>query len=275
MTEIIGNWDQSAPYWEKHRDVIRKMFAPITEALIEHAGISSGHNALDIGTGPGEPALTVATFGKAVKVWGIDPTPEMIAAAQRAALREGLQNVEFQVATADHLPFPSETFDAVVSRFAIMFFPFPLEAIRETLRTLKRGGRLAFAVWSFEERNPFHYRLSRILDRYVPVSPAADRSDAFRFAPPGALLKIFNQAGAIETSEHLLEFKIEAPLSVERFWELRSEMSDKLRSRVKQLSAEQTAELRIHAIEALRPYATNQGISMPAEVLIVSGSKRA
>ena len=276
MKDIVGNWGQSAPYWEKHRDIIRKMFAPITGALIKDAHISPGDNVLDIGTGPGEPALTVAEFiGPAGKVCGIDPTPEMIAAAQRAAARQRLDNVDFQVTTADHLSFPSDTFDAAVSRFAVMFFPSPVEAIREILRTVKPGGRLAFAVWSFAESNPFHYVLSRLLDRYAPSSPTPpDSPDAFRFATPGTLLTIFNQAGAVDTSEHLLQFKIEAPLPVESFWELRSEMSEKLRSKLALLSTEQVAELRLQAIEALRPYDTSQGMSVPAEVLIVSGRKK-
>jgi SAM-dependent methyltransferase len=275
MKDIVGNWSQSAPYWEKHRETIRKMFAPITEALIKDAHISTGDNVLDIGTGPGEPALTVAEFvGPAGKVHGIDPTPEMIGAAQRAALRQGLHNVSFEVATADHLSFPPETFDAVVSRFAVMFFPQPLGAIRETLRTVRPGGRMAFAVWGLAERNPFHYILSRIIDRYAPPVPAEPNSpDAFRFAPPGTLLAIVNQAGAVDTSEHLLRFNIEAPLSGEGFWELRSEMSEKLRSKLKLLSVEQLAEVKTQAIEAFRQYETNQAVSLPAEVLIVSGRK--
>src|SRR5437870_3535494 len=102
MKDNVGNWSESAPYWEKNRDIIRRMFAPITEALIKDAHISPGDSVLDIGTGPGEPALTVARFlGPNGKACGVDPTPEMIAAAQREAVRQGLDNVEFEVATAD------------------------------------------------------------------------------------------------------------------------------------------------------------------------------
>jgi SAM-dependent methyltransferase len=270
-----GNWGQSASYWEKHREVIRRMFSPISEALIQDARISAGDTVLDIGTGPGEPALAVAALvGREGKVYGIDPTPEMIAAAQREAIRQGLQNVDFDVATTDHLPFPSATFDGIVSRFAIMFFPSPVDALRETLRTLKPGGRMAFAVWGFAERNPFHYVLSRLIDRYAPLLPTAPEwSDAFRFAAPATLLAIFNEAGAVDASERLLRFKIDAPLSVEGFWELRSEMSEKLRSKLKLLSTEQIAEVRSQAIEVLGPYATSAGVSFPAEVLIVGGKR--
>ncbi len=60
-----------------------------------------------------------------------------------------LKNVQFDVAFADHLPFPADTFDAVVSRFGVMFFPRCCDAVREMLRVLKPGqedgdGGLAF-----------------------------------------------------------------------------------------------------------------------------------
>jgi SAM-dependent methyltransferase len=272
----INRWRDSAQFWEKHREVIRQMFAPITQALAEDAEIGSGYVVLDIATGPGEPALSVAALvGPEGKVSGVDPAPEMVVAAHRAAGRLGLKNVEFLVAPADHLPFPTDNFDAVVSRFGIMFFPSPVEALRETLRVLKPGKKLAFAVWHFAERNPFHYSVSRVIDRYVDSPPPApDAPDAFRFAMPGKLLQILNEAGAIATCERVLQFTIEAPIPVGDFWALRREMSGQLREKIAKLSKEQLAEVNHHAIESLSAYSTNHGMSFPAEVLIVSGAKR-
>jgi ubiquinone/menaquinone biosynthesis C-methylase UbiE len=70
--------------------------------------------------------------------------------------------VQFDVAFADHLPFPADSFDAVISRFGAMFFPSHLDAAGEMLRVLRPGRKLAMAVWHFTERNPFHYSLSRV-----------------------------------------------------------------------------------------------------------------
>jgi len=58
--ETLSAWRDSAPFWEKHREIIRQMFAPVTQALVEGARIGPGHTVLDIATGPGEPALTIA-----------------------------------------------------------------------------------------------------------------------------------------------------------------------------------------------------------------------
>lgn len=271
----INLWTGAAPFWEKHREIIRQMFAPITQALVEDGLIDRGHTVLDIATGPGEPALSVAALvGPEGKVFGIDPVPEMVAGARRAAVHLGFRNVQFDVAFADHLPFPAETFDAVVSRFGAMFFPSPVDAIREMLRVLKPGRKLALAVWDFAERNPFHYTLQRVVDKYVDSPPPApDAPDAFRFASPGKLRDVLAESGAKAPSERLLQFTIQAPISVEDFWTLRCEMSEKLRGKLATLSSAQFSEVKGEILEVLRGYSTEGGMSFPAKVLIVSGAK--
>jgi ubiquinone/menaquinone biosynthesis C-methylase UbiE len=273
--EVINRWSGSAPFWEKHHEIIRQMFAPITQALVEDAQIGSQQVVLDIATGPGEPALSVAPLvGPEGKVFGIDPIPEMVAAARRAADRLEVRNVQFDVAFADHLLFPAGTFDAVISRFGVMFFPSPVDAVREMLRVLKPGRKLALAVWHFAERNPFHYSLSRVIDRYVDSPPPApDALDAFRFASLGKLRKVLDEAGAIALSERLLQFTIRAPISVEDFWTLRLEMSEKLREKIAAISKGQMTEVSRQALGSLREYSKDREMSFPAEVLIVSGAK--
>jgi enediyne biosynthesis protein CalE5 len=275
MEEVIRRWSETAPYWEKHRATIREMFAPVTQALIEEAQITRGSVVLDVATGPGEPALAIAELvGSEGKVLGIDAVPEMVEAARREAERRRLHNARFAVAQADRLPAEANGVDAVVSRFGIMFFPSPVGAVREMLRVLKPGGRMAFAVWHFAEKNPFHYIVSRAIERYVDSPPpAADAPDAFRFAEPGKLRAILSEAGAAAVSERLLQFSIRAQVSLEEFWTLRSEMSERLRSKLAQLTTEQMAEVKREAIGAFSAYLVDGEVTVPAEVLIVAGSK--
>ena len=273
--EVIGQWSESAPYWEKYRPVIVRMFAPVSQALIEDAAIRKGNSVLDVATGPGEPALTIAdVVGPEGTVVGTDVAPEMVKAARREASRRKLQNARFEVAFTDSLPFPADTFDAAVSRFGVMFFPSPLDCLRDVLRVLKPGGRIAFAVWYLAEKNPFDYLITRVVDRYVqPAAPKPGATDMFRFAKPGDLVAVLSSAGATAASERVLQFSIRAGLSAEEFWTIRSEMSEKLRTKLAPLSGSQREGLKWEAIEAIRAYSSEDGISIPAEVLMVRARK--
>ena len=272
--DVASQWSDAAHYWEKHRAVIERMFAPVAAALVQDAGIGPGQAVLDVATGPGEPALslaaTVAAHGSVV---GVDIVPAMVDAASREAQRRGSINASFRVASADQLPFDDGSFDAVVSRFGVMFFPSPLAGIREMLRVLKPGGKLALAVWHLARNNPLFHVLAEIVERFVESPPPdEDAPDAFRFAPSGKLLGIVREAGLSNARERLVKFSIDAPLSLEEFWCVRTEMSDKLRTKLAQLSKREVSEIKQAFLEAARAFSDGRGVSFPAEVLVVSGS---
>jgi SAM-dependent methyltransferase len=273
--EVVRQWSEAARYWEKHRAVIERMFAPVTAALVQDAAIDVGQAVLDVATGPGEPALSIAGIvGSGGSVVGVDVVPAMVAAARREADTRRLGNVSFRAASGDELPFANASFDAVVSRFGVMFFPSPVAGLREMLRVLEPGGRIAMAVWHHARNNPFHSILADIFERFVPSPPPdPDAPDAFRFAPPGKLLGVARQAGVTDTRERLLRFAIEAPLSLGELWTARTEMSDKLRAGLAALSRQQVDEIRRAFLDAARAYSNDRGVSFPAEVLVISGRR--
>jgi cyclopropane fatty-acyl-phospholipid synthase-like methyltransferase len=77
--DILREWTESATYWEKYSPIIRTMFAPVTRALIEDAGVREGQTVLDVAGGAGEPSLTIAeTVGPGGSVVCTDAAAEMI-----------------------------------------------------------------------------------------------------------------------------------------------------------------------------------------------------
>jgi ubiquinone/menaquinone biosynthesis C-methylase UbiE len=276
-TDTLREWRETAQYWAKHSDTINEMFAPITEALIREAGISEGQSVLDVAGGAGEPSLTIAErVGPTGSVTCTDAVAEMVEAARAEAADRGITNVEFRQCTAESLPFASDSFDVVVSRLGAMFFPDPLAACKEMLRVTKPGGRIAFVVWHTGEVNPFCHIVSDVIARHVPAPPAdPDAPSAFRFAELGRLASILTQAGATEVSDQILQFQMQAPLSAEQFWIMRSETSESLRSKLATLPAEEKAQVGREVQDSARPFFANDRMNFPTQMIIVTGRKPA
>lgn len=124
--------------------VLENMTGSVAPKLVRFAEITKGAEVLDIGCGTGVVALTAARLG--ARVTGVDLTPELI---ERAKENAALMKVEatFQQGDAEAIPLPDAKFDFVVSQFGHMFAPQPEVAIKEMLRVLKPGGRIAFSTW--------------------------------------------------------------------------------------------------------------------------------
>jgi SAM-dependent methyltransferase len=105
--------------------------------------VQAGQRVLDVACGTGVLAREAhARTGPTGYVAGLDVGPGMLAVAQELD-----PAVDWRPGRAEALPFPDESFDAVVSQFGLMFFTDREQAVRETARVLEPGGRLAVAVW--------------------------------------------------------------------------------------------------------------------------------
>jgi hypothetical protein len=119
----------------------------------------------------------------------------------------------------------------------------------------------------------FH-AVSQVIERHIaPPPPEPDAMDAFRYATPGKLRDILDGAGVVAPCERLLRFTMEAPVTLEQFWTMRCETSERLREMIARLSADQVGVVKREALEALREYSTASGMRFPSEVLIVSGTR--
>ena len=274
-SEVLAAWEVSSQYWSKHQALIEKMYAPLSQALIEEAGIAPGQAVLDVGGGSGEPALTIApVVGTSGSVTYTDPAAGMVKTARAEAERKGLTNIQFQQCPAEQLPFADASFDVGVGRLSVMFFPDVMAGLREVLRVIKPGGYVSFLVWANKEVNPFFNVVTEILDRFVPAeSQAEDAPEAFRFAAPGKLAKLLEEAGATSVTERTLEFSIEALINVEQFWELRTEMSDTFRNKLARLVPDQVGAIKYTVQKKVGSYFKSGGMVFPGQVLLVTGKK--
>jgi len=191
------DWNLVAPAWEKWDHQLDQNLSFISHRLIGDARLSAGQRVLDLGCGTGYPAILAAqAVGGYGRVIALDLSEGMLAIAKRKAAVAGVSNIQFEAEDATTLRFDSASFDAVISRFCLMFLPEIPRAIAEVARVLKSGGYIAAAVWSAPDKNPFMRIPIEVIKRFIEVpAPAPDQPGIFRLAKPKDLLGIMESAG--------------------------------------------------------------------------------
>ena len=229
---------------------------------------------LDLGSGTGYPALLGAqTVGPNGSVIGLDLAEQMLAVARRKATALGLANVTFRTSDVTTLPFDANSFDAVTSRFCLMFLPEIPKAAAEIARVLKPGCWVAAAVWSAPDKNP-SIGLSMEAVKKVVELPLPDPTapGIFRLAKPGDLAGMLQQAGLVDVTDQ--EFLAEwSYTSADEYYTSLMEIAAPIQNLMATLSAPQIQEVRRLIIQAATPFQRGNRITFPITVRMVAARK--
>jgi len=193
-TARSGQWVR----WAEEQDTSARR---LNDLLLDCAGIAPGQTVLDLASGVGEPAVTIARrlAGDGLVV-ATDLVPEMLAAVrQRAAgSRTG---VHCCAADMETLPFPDGSFDGAVCRLGIMFCPRPEVALAETYRVLRPGGRAAFLTWGPIKQNAAFDVVHQTVGRYLDPARVDNNMTAFRFDASGRLAELVRRAAFVDIED--------------------------------------------------------------------------
>lgn len=267
-------WTEEATIsaWRKWQAPLAAFTRGATEAILEAAQLRPGMRVLDLASGVGDPALSIAeAVGPSGHVVATDLGPGMIGLAEELARARGLRNIEFRVAHVESLPFPDESFDVVTCRFGVMFFPDQLRAFQECRRVLKRGGRVAFVVWGKREQ-PFLGTTVGILSKYVDVPPPdPDAPHAFMFGERGLLKSRLEAAGFAQVSEEVRTVPGRWVGPPEQYWQQFTEVAAPFRPLVAKLTGETRTRAEAEILAGLRKLSDGGTITMPLEIVIGTG----
>lgn len=192
------NWNEAATGWDRHAPAIRAWLRPSTDAMLNMAGVVSGHTVLDLAAGAGDQTLDLAErVGPQGRVVASDISETILDLAALNAARAGHGNVDTHLADAEHLDLPDHTFDAAVCRLGLMFLPNPLAGLGQVYRALKPDGRFCSMVFSGPEQNPCLRILMSTALRHAGFPPR----DPFMpgglvsLGRPGMIDALFEEAG--------------------------------------------------------------------------------
>jgi SAM-dependent methyltransferase len=259
---------------EKWKAKSAAMGTPLTEALVEFAEPRTGMKVLDVATGTGEPAISLAQrIGPSGHVSALDLSPDLLAIAEKRAAQRGLTNISFHQADAHELPFSSESFDLATCRFGVMFFADVSRALRELHRVLRPGARACFAAWGpFEQ--PYWQATMGIVEKQVgPPAIMPGGQDPFRFAESGSLSAKLQEAGFSQRSEENRPVPWNWPGSPEELWDYARSVSVPFRAMLDRVPEERWPEIEAEVLAELRKHADKAGVHFQALVVMASGSK--
>jgi SAM-dependent methyltransferase len=183
--------------WVEAQAVLDETLQPFEDLLVEAVSAQRGSHVLDVGCGTGGTTLAVARrLGAAGRCVGIDISEPMIAAARARAEREGTPARFIRADAQDHA-FEPAAFDAIISRFGVMFFDDFVRAFTNLRRAATDDAELRFVTWRSAADNPFMTTAERAAAPYLPNLPArrADAPGQFGLADPGRVHRILEQSG--------------------------------------------------------------------------------
>jgi len=268
-----NTWNKFSGGWKKWNDYTMEFLKSSGEAIINELNIQKTDNVLDIASGTGEPAITIAGIAEEGKVTATDLAQQMLEIARENADQKALTNFETIVADVSDLPFADNGFDKVSCRMGFMFFPDMQLAANEMFRVLKSGGRIATSVWFNPEKNLWMTGLMAIIKKNIETPPQnPDAPSMFRCATPGLMKSLFEKAGFKNINEKEISGKTVYP-DFEFFWTMMNEVAAPIVSALNNADEETRRKVKDEAELFAKQNSGENGIELDYCSLIISAEK--
>lgn len=266
-------WNKFSPGWKKWESQNDAFTSKVSQAIIDAVELSGNDHVLDIASGTGEPALTIAGIVNNGKVVATDIAEDMLAVAEENAKKLGLKNIEIRRCSADALPFGDHSFDAVTCRFGFMFFPDIQKAADEIYRVLKPDGRMSTGVWASPEKNPFATTIMEVIKKHVEMpDPAPDAPGLFRCAKQDYVTSFLRNSGFkdITTQEIQLNFIVD---SINVYWSFMNEIAAPVVMGMSKADDTTKKKIKDEVFENAGKFMENDRLSMPGAAWIIRARK--
>jgi len=267
-------WQMAAEAWYRWSDTLNKWLGKATDKMLEMAGVCTGHRILDIAAGAGEQSITAAKkVGHSGYVLATDISANILAFAKAMADQLGVQNIETKVMDGENLSLEDRTFDVVISRVGLIYFPDQQKALKEMLRVLKPGGKVAAIVYSTPEKNKFFsVPVSIIRNRAKLPPPLPGQPGPFSLGAEGVIEKAFSQAGFINAQSVLVDSPLILP-SAKECVRFERESFGALHQMMSSLSESEKQSVWEEIERELEKFQTREGFAGPCELVVAVGVK--
>lgn len=211
-------WQEAAEAWHRWGPTLEEWLGQATEMMLDMAGVGPGSRVLDVASGAGGQAISAARrVGPEGYVLATDISSNILEFAAESARQAGLSNVETRVVDGESLEELEESsFDAVISRVGLIYFPNQQKALAGMRHALRPGGKIAAIVYSTPENNKFFSVPISIIRRRAQLPPPLPgQPGPFSLGKPGVLEEAFKSASLIEVHSQVLSAPLHMPSASE------------------------------------------------------------
>jgi SAM-dependent methyltransferase len=209
-------WNSTAGRaWVDAQAQLDRLFKPLEDLLADAVSAHAPRDVLDVGCGTGGTTVAIARrLDTAASCTGVDISVPMIEAA-RARAERAATPVDFIVADAQTHDFEPARFEAIVSRFGVMFFSDPVAAFANLRRAARDGARLQVITWRGPADNPFMTTAERAAAPLLPNLPErkTDAPGQFAFANDRRVHAILDASGWAKVEIRPLDINCAMPAS--------------------------------------------------------------
>lgn len=269
-----AQWEDAADAWHRWGPVIEGWLGPATDRMLDAAAVGPGARILDVAAGAGGQTLAAARrVGAHGHVLATDISPTLLEYAASAAAGAGLANVSTKELDGEDLAVDEDSFDAVISRVGLIYFPDQQGALAGMRRALKAGGRLSAVVYATADRNGFFSVPVGIIRRRAQLPPPAPgQPGPFSLGSPRVAATALEEAGFSDVTV----VSVPSPLrmdSAQDCLRFERESFGALHQMLSGLEDDGREEAWAEIAEALREFEGPDGFTGPCEMLVVSGRK--
>ena len=261
-------WNESAETYVK----LLRNLEPYGFDLLARVDPKIRERCLDIATGPGEPAMSIARMvGFDGRVVGIDLSEEMVRLGTKIAKERRIPNVEFRAMDAEKMDFPDESFDLAVSRFGFQIFTNPEAVAKEVFRVLAPKGRIGTTVWSSAEKaSAIHAVVGPMLE-FAEPDETGYLPTPYELGGKGEMVKLLEDAGFHEGKEerktHVMVYK-----DADEYFNIFVEGTP-LGHSIREEDPAVQKKIIARTRDNLRQWRTRRGLEIPCECVIATARK--
>lgn len=268
-------WNKAAEAWFNWSPLLSDWLGPVTEIMLDKADIGSGSKVLDVAAGAGEQTLRIARrIGAAGDVLATDISADILEYVEHSAKLAGFDNIRTQTLDGEDLHrLEANSFDAIVSRVGLIYFPDLAKAMSGMLHAVKPGGKVAAIVYSVAENNAFFSIPVSVIRRRANLPPPLPgQPGPFSLGADGVLEKVFVDAGLkdIECIRVNAPVKVDSAATCLRF---EQQSFGALHQMLASLSDQEQQSAWDEIAASLAQYESSDGFCGPCEMLVVVGRK--